>query len=229
MSNLTAPHIAPGSVYPLLSVNVGAASEGRFKGKIAKSGINKERAPSAVDVHFEGLSGDEQADTVNHGGPDKAVCAYPYRHYAFWEERLGRSLEFGAFGENFTIDEIDESQVCIGDVFKIGEVTLQISQPRVPCWKLAMKWGVDDLPAMVRDTGKTGFYFRVLSPGAVEPGKLFLVSRDFGGVTVEEANRVMHRGKEDREGMQRLLAVDALADSWRETLTARLSRLAQSR
>ncbi|SFB15368.1 MOSC domain-containing protein YiiM [Cohnella sp. OV330] len=227
MSNSTALPAALDRSYPLLSVNVGAAREAQFKGKPAKSGIYKERALSAVTVHREGLSGDEQADNVNHGGPDKAVCAYPYRHYAFWEESLGRSLEFGAFGENFTIDEIEESEVCVGDIFRIGEVKLQISQPRVPCWKLAMKWGADDLPARVRDTGKTGFYFRVLSPGAVEPGELVLVSRDPAGVTVEEANAVMHRGKENREGMLRLLAVDALADSWRETLTARLSRLAQ--
>ncbi|WP_217595785.1 MOSC domain-containing protein [Cohnella sp. GbtcB17] len=228
MSNSTDEQTASERSYPLLSVNVGAAREAQFKGKPAKSGIYKEKALGAVAVHAEGLSGDEQADTVNHGGPDKAVCAYPYRHYAFWEERLGRSLEFGAFGENFTIDEIDESEVCVGDIFKVGELTLQISQPRVPCWKLAMKWGVDELPALVRDTGKTGFYFRVLSPGAVSPGKLILAVRDPAGVTIEEANNVMHRGKENREGMLRLLAVDALADAWRETLTARLSRLAQS-
>lgn len=195
MSNSTALPATLERSYPLLSVNVGAAREAQFKGKPAKSGIDKERALSAVTVHHEGLAGDEQADNVNHGGPDKAVCAYPYRHYAFWEEKLGRSLEFGAFGENFTIDEIDENEVCVGDVFKIGDLTLQISQPRVPCWKLAMKWGADDLPAMVRDTGKTGFYFRVLSPGSVEPGELVLVSRDPAGVTVEEANAVMHREK----------------------------------
>ncbi|MDG0812909.1 MOSC domain-containing protein [Cohnella rhizosphaerae] len=228
MSNSSAPRAALERSYPLLSVNVGAAREAAFKGKPAKSGIYKEKALGAVTVRLEGLSGDEQADTVNHGGPDKAVCAYPYRHYAFWEERLGSPLAFGAFGENFTIDEIDESEVCVGDIFKIGEVALQISQPRVPCWKLAMKWGVDELPALVRDTGKTGFYFRVLTPGEVEPGELVLVSRDPAGVTVEEANAVMHRGKADRAGMLRLHAVDALADAWRETLTARLSRLAQA-
>ncbi|CAI6085135.1 MOSC domain-containing protein [Cohnella sp. JJ-181] len=229
---MTDPTARPAAIdrsYPLLSVNVGAAREGRFKGKPAKSGIYKERSAAAVTVHAGGLAGDEQADTVNHGGPDKAVCAYPYRHYAFWEEKLGKTLEFGAFGENFTIDEVAESEVCIGDVFKIGEVALQISQPRIPCWKLAMKWGADELPAMVRDTGKSGFYFRVLSPGVVQPGELVLVSRDPAGVTVDEANAVMHRGKEDRPGILRLLAVEALADSWRDTLTARVSRLEASR
>jgi len=212
--------------YPLLSVNVGLAREAQFKGKEARSGIYKSRIVGAVPVHLTGLSGDEQADTVNHGGPDKAVCAYPYRHYAFWEEKLGQSLEYGAFGENFTIDEVDETEVCIGDVFSIGDTRLQISQPRIPCWKLAMKWGVDELPAMVRDTGKTGFYFRVLTPGAVEPGqRLVRIAADPAGITVDEANAIMHRGKTDREGMRRLLALAPLADSWKETLTARLSRL----
>lgn len=212
--------------YPLLSVNIGLVRETQFKGKDAKSGIYKSRIVGAVSVHQTGLSGDEQADTVNHGGPDKAVCAYPYRHYAFWEEKLGTSLEYGAFGENFTIDELDETEVCIGDVFRIGDIELQISQPRIPCWKLAMKWGVDELPAMVRDTGKTGFYFRVLKPGAVEPGqRLVRIVADSAGITVDDANAIMHRGKTDREGMRRLLALSPLADSWKETLTARLTRL----
>lgn len=225
MTTSAGPAAAPYAAYPLLSVNVGKPRQAQFKGKDAVSGIYKARAEGRVVAGASGLTGDGQADTVNHGGPDKAVCAYPYRHYAYWEERLGVSLEFGAFGENFTIDELSEAEVCIGDIFRLGEVTLQISQPRVPCWKLAMRWELDELPALFRETGKTGFYFRVLSGGEVAPGKLERIAADPAGVTVAAANEVMHRGKTDRDGMLRLLAVDALADSWRETLTARLSRL----
>ncbi|MEK0313923.1 MOSC domain-containing protein [Cohnella sp. 56] len=216
---------APGIAYPLLSINVGKPQQGQFKGKAAVSGIYKQRSAGPVTVHETGLAGDGQADTVHHGGPDKAVCAYPYRHYAFWEDMLGASLEFGAFGENFTIDELSEAEVCIGDVFRIGGVTLQVSQPRIPCWKLAMRWGHDELPAMVRDTGKTGFYFRVLTPGEAAPGKLERISRDPSAVTVELANEIMHRGQTGRAQMRRLLAVEALADSWKEMLTAKLARL----
>lgn len=210
--------------YPLLSVNVGRAVEREYKGKPARSGIGKRQVLQEIDLGWTGLSDDEQADMVNHGGPDKAVCVYAYRHYAYWEDVLGQSLEFGAFGENFTVDELVETDVRIGDVFAVGTARVQVSQPRVPCWKLAMKWGVDELPALVIETGATGFYLRVLEPGRVRPGPLVLVSRDPAGITVAEANRIMHKDKQDTDGIRRLLGVEALADSWRDSLTRRLAK-----
>ncbi|MBB6669212.1 MOSC domain-containing protein [Cohnella nanjingensis] len=211
--------------YPLLSVNVGRAEEREYKGKPARSGIGKRRVMQEVALGGTGLANDEQADTVNHGGPDKAVCVYPYRHYAYWEDVLGQSLSFGAFGENFTVDEVAEPDVRIGDVFAIGTAKVQVSQPRVPCWKLAMKWGLDELPALVLDTGATGFYLRVLEPGLVSPGPLTLIAQHPAGLTVAEANRIMHKDKRDADGIRRLLAVDALADSWRDSLARRLAKL----
>lgn len=209
----------------LLSVNTGAAQTANYKGKEARSGIFKQPASAPLKLGKNGLEGDEQADLVNHGGPDKAVCAYVHEHYSHWERVLDRSLPMGAFGENFTVQGLSEADVHIGDVFTVGTAKLQVSQPRIPCWKLAMKWGLDELPALVTQTGATGFYFRVLEPGEVAAGELALVERHPAAMSVKEANRIMHEDKRDAAGIRRLLAVDALAESWRGTLEKRLAKL----
>lgn len=209
----------------LLSVNTGAAQTAIYKGKEARSGIFKQPAASAIKLGLTGLEGDEQADQVHHGGPDKAVCVYFHDHYPHWENVLGRSLPMGAFGENFTVEGWSEADVHIGDVFAVGTAKLQVSQPRIPCWKLAMKWGLDELPALVTEKGATGFYFRVLEPGEVGTGELTLLERHPAAVSVKEANRIMHHDKNDEEGIRRLLAVDELADAWRDSLERRLAKL----
>lgn len=211
----------------LISINVGRARVSTFKGKEAVSGIFKNPvAGGEAAVGHLGLEGDEQADTVNHGGPDKAVCVYSRDHYPHWEEVLGRELALGAFGENFTLQGWTEGQVSIGDVFRVGTVVVQISQPRVPCWKLAMKWGMDRLPEQVAKSGATGYYYRVLQPGAARAGQpLIRESEHPAGVTVAEANRIMHRDKDDLEGLRRLIGLDVLAESWKQSLAKRLDRL----
>ncbi|CAM3868707.1 MOSC domain-containing protein [Cohnella lubricantis] len=208
----------------LLAVNTGIPQSAMYKGKEAKSGIFKQPSDVPVRLGLTGLEGDDQADQVNHGGPDKAVCVYSHEHYARWERVLERSLPLGAFGENFTVAGLTEESVHIGDVFAVGSVKLQVSQPRVPCWKLAMKWGLDELPALVTQSGASGFYFRVLEPGIVSAGDITLAERHPARVSVKEANRIMHFDKNDAEGIRRLLAVDALADSWRGTLERRLAK-----
>ncbi|WP_240489054.1 MOSC domain-containing protein [Cohnella thermotolerans] len=210
---------------PLLSVNTGVAETGTYKGREARSGIFKRPSDRPLRLSRTGLDGDEQADLVHHGGPDKAVCVYSYRHYPHLEQVLNRKLPMGAFGENFTVDELAEDEIHIGDIYAVGTATVQVSQPRVPCWKLAMKWGLDELPALVTETGATGFYFRVLEEGEVAPGELVLLERHPAALSVQEANRIMHRDKKDAEGIRRLLAVDALADSWKETLNRRLAKI----
>jgi MOSC domain-containing protein YiiM len=212
---------------PLISINTGRAESRPYNGREARSGIFKRPVAVPVKLGLIGLEGDEQADLVNHGGPDKAVCVYSFRHYRHWEEVLGQALPLGAFGENFTIDGWTEADVHIGDVFAVGTAKVQISQPRIPCWKLAMKWGLSELPALVTESGATGFYFRVLEPGEVETGELALLERHPERLTVQEANRVMHRDKADAAGIRRLLGVDALAESWRGTLERRLAKLEQ--
>ncbi|WP_239614444.1 MOSC domain-containing protein [Cohnella mopanensis] len=216
------------TVYSLLSLNIGKVQIGTYKGKEAKSGIGKSKVDHSIALTEHGFVGDEQADLVNHGGPDKAVCVYNYDHYAHWEEMLDHPLDYGAFGENFTVKHMNEQEVHIGDVYQIGSAVVQVSQPRQPCWKLAMKWGLDELPLLVTNSGLTGFYFRVLRSGEVKPGeelKLMHVHPD--KITVSEANRVMHKDKDDVEGIYRLLAVPELSASWVNSLRKRLERFEQ--
>ena len=217
---------APAQVYSLLSLNIGKVQASIFKGKEAKSGIVKSSVKHAVQLTKLGFEGDEQADLVNHGGPDKAICVYSYDHYPHWEDVLGRKLDYGAFGENFTFGQLSERDVRIGDIFRVGSAIVQVSQPRQPCWKLAMRWGLDELPLLVTNSGATGFYFRVLDTGEVQVGdELSLLQPHPNNISVAEANRVMHQDREDAEGIRRLLAVDALSESWTATLTKRLGRL----
>ncbi len=213
-------------VYPLLALNIGKVQAAMYKGKEAKSGIAKSSVEQAVQLTKLGFEGDEQADLVHHGGPDKAICVYSYDHYPHWEKVLGHRLDYGAFGENFTVERLSERDVRVGDIYRIGSATVQVSQPRQPCWKLAMRWGLDELPLLVTNSGATGFYFRVLETGVVHASdELALLQSHPHGITVAEANRVMHQDRDDAEGIRRLLAVDALSESWTTTLTKRLGRL----
>lgn len=174
------------------------------------------------------LVGDGQADRKHHGGPDKAVCAYPAAHYPLWQAELGLpDFPFGAFGENVTLDELTEQDVCIGDAFAIGEARVQISQPRQPCWKLSRRWRVKDLALRVQLTGRTGWYLRVLAEGYVAPHQpIRLLDRPFPGWTVAHANAVMHDRQGDREAAADLAACPLLSANWRATLTARANGLA---
>ncbi|MBM3771120.1 MAG: MOSC domain-containing protein [Acidimicrobiia bacterium] len=190
--------------------------------------IFKRRVGGPTTVHKDGLAGDRQADRVNHGGPDKAICVYPAVHYPLWRADLQRELngadfEYGAFGENFTVQGLTEDGVCIGDVYAVGrEVIVQVSQPRQPCWKLARKWRIKDLAARAIHTGRTGWYFRVLEDGTVGVGdSVTLRERPHPEWTIAAANRVMHF----REGDTWALAhLDHLSQSWKHTLRARLTR-----
>jgi len=212
--------------FPLLSVNIGSIQTRIYKGKEAKSGIVKSNVDHSLALGELGLSGDEQADLVHHGGADKAVCVYDYEHYPHWESVLNRRLPYGTFGENFTVSRMNEKAVHIGDIFQVGSAIVQISQPRQPCWKLAMRWGMDALPLLVTESGATGFYFRVLQNGEVKVGdKLTLIHTNAERITVDEANRVMHKDKNDVEGIRRILSLKELSASWVSTLSARLNRL----
>ncbi len=176
------------------------------------------------------LEGDGQADLENHGGPDKAVCVYSADHYPAWRAELTLpEMPFGAFGENFTVEGLAEADVCIGDVWKVGRATVQVSQPRQPCWKLARRWRLNDLAARVVRNGRTGWYFRVLEGGPVEAGRpLERLERPFPAWTVERANRVMHHDKKDVASMGELAGLPPLSGSWRETLENRLRRASKA-
>jgi MOSC domain-containing protein YiiM len=173
----------------------------------------KEPVAGPVWLGRANLAGDRQADTKSHGGPDKAVLAYAAAHYPLWRAELGVEMPFGAFGENFTVAGLDEGSVCLGDVYAVGGARVQVSQPRIPCWKIARRWRRKDLSARVQATGRTGWYLRVLDEGAVAPGDEFgLLERPHPEWTVARANRAMYVLR-TREAVLELAACPALAPS----------------
>ncbi|MGG6309472.1 MOSC domain-containing protein [Paenibacillus macerans] len=207
------------------SINVGRPVQVEHQGKPVLSGIFKTPVEGPLHLSTVNFAGDEQADLRFHGGPDKAVCVYPYERYAYWEREFGMTLGWGAFGENITTEGMLEEDIRIGDKFRLGEAVVQVSQPRQPCFKVGVKHGLPELPIRIQQTGYTGYYFRVLQEGKVRPeDSLQLIEKHPAGVTLAYANRVMHVDKDDADGMRRILAVDELSASWRETLTARLNR-----
>ena len=167
------------------------------------------------------LAGDGQADLAHHGGPDKAVCVYPAIHYRYWRSQLKLpEMHWGDFGENFTVSELTEQEVCIGDVWSVGDPLVQVSQPRQPCWKLARRWDIHDLALQVQQTGFTGWYFRVLQEGLVQrDASLWLVDRSHEQWTIAAANHLMHHDKRGSTGAAILASIPELSRSWRNTMT----------
>ncbi|MNZ40874.1 6-N-hydroxylaminopurine resistance protein [compost metagenome] len=160
---------------------------------------------------------------MHHGGKEKAVCVYPYEHYLFWENELQTKLDYGAFGENLTIKGLLETNVCIGDVFKLGKAIVQVSQPRQPCYKLSVRYGVPDMPLKVQQTGYTGFYLRVLEEGVVSKADgLILLHRHPKEITVSFASRIMYLEKDHTAGIKQILEVEELSVNWRNTFLKRL-------
>ena len=187
------------------------------------TGFYKEAVSGLILLERTNLVGDGQADLVNHGGPEKAVNVYPIEHYPYWEHTVGfTDLQAGAFGENFTTEGLLETDVCIGDVFEVGEALVQISQPRQPCWKLARRWNRKDLALLVQNTGRTGWYFRVLREGHVQAGHtLALRERLCPQWTVAAANEIMHDHKGDADTIQNLADCSYLASRWQTKLKRR--------
>jgi MOSC domain-containing protein YiiM len=188
------------------------------------SGFVKEPVHGPVRVGREHLDGDGQADLRVHGGVDKAILGYSASHYPAWRDELEMpGLPHGAFGENFTIDGLDETAVCIGDIWQLGEARVEVSQPRQPCWKLARRWRRPDLPERVLDTGRSGWYFRVLCEGHVNAGQqLTLIDRSHPRWTITNVTNVLRHRREDHQAAAELAEVSELAAVWRDAL-ARLA------
>jgi MOSC domain-containing protein YiiM len=199
-------------------LNIGRPVKEVFFGKEIITGICKKPVKGPVYLGKTGFEGDGVGDLKHHGGPDKAVCVYGVNHYPYWEGVLGIALSPAPFGENLSISGLEESAVCIGDIFEAGTSVLQISQPRQPCSTLAARFGRNDMVKLVVESGRTGFYLRVLEEGVMEAGDaLILRERHRDGITVSFANRIYHHDKGNREGIEKVLAVDALSGSWRES------------
>lgn len=209
--------------YLIVSINVGKPSTLYTDGQEIQTGIVKRPVHAPVHLKTLNFEGDGQADLVHHGGADKAVCVYPHDHYVYWENDLKLTLSPGAFGENLTVKGLTEDKVHIGDIFQLGEAVVQVSQPRQPCFKLAKRYGIKELPLKFQTTGFTGYYFRVLQEGIVrERDALSLLEEHPMKRSVQYANTIMHHDKKNREGIEMLLNVDALSANWRATFEKRL-------
>ncbi|MDZ8228154.1 MOSC domain-containing protein [Nostoc sp. ChiVER01] len=202
----------------LISVNVGLPREVTWKGKPVRTGIFKEPVNSRVMVRELNLDGDRQADLTVHGGVDKAVYVYPFEHYDYWRSELpDTELTPGIFGENFTVTGFKEEEINIGDRFKIGNVELMVTQPRLPCYKLGIRFGRSDMVKRFLASRRTGFYFRVLQEGEVGVGDtLELMSRDTNNITVTDITKLYVREQNNPELLHRAAQLQALPESWRD-------------
>ena len=209
----------------LLSVNVGLPREVIANGRATTTGIFKQPIANRVRVRSLNIDGDRQADLTVHGGVDKAVYAYPHEHYAHWERELApRKFAPGQFGENLTTSGLLEDDVRIGDLFAIGSARFEVSQPRVPCFKLALRMEMPQFPKIFLQSQRTGFYLRVVQEGEIGAGDAILrITTDPRQMTVREIFEVAYGESFDRSAIQRAAAMPALAASWREMFAERLA------
>ena len=218
-----------GATVALISVNAGTPRLlGVRKGQEIHSAIDKHPVTGAVEVELraDNLEGDAQSST-SHGGPDMKLYAYPVEHLHSWADEYGRAFPPGRIGENLTVAGWDEQTVCIGDVWSWGEATIQVSQPRSPCYKLAMQMGLPDLPRRFERRQRCGWYLRILGAGSVPlAGPIVVVERDAASISVATAQRAARwDGGLERASIEAVAAHPALGASWRVAVERRLARL----
>jgi len=208
----------------IISISVSRPRLVMWKGEPVSTGIFKEPVAGPVMLRTLNLDGDRQADLTVHGGPTKAVYAYPSEHYEFWKQELPEmQLPRGMFGENFTTEGLMEAEVNIGDRFRIGEAEVMVTEPRMPCYKLGIKFGRTDILRRFLSSGRSGFYFSVLQEGLVAAGdRIVPLSQDKHNVKVADIVRLYARDRDDLEMMRRAIEVEALPDSWRDYFLQRL-------
>ncbi|HYD61189.1 MAG TPA: MOSC domain-containing protein [Noviherbaspirillum sp.] len=190
------------------------------------SAIGKRAVSERLWLGPLGLAGDEQADRRHHGGPDKAVHHYAFDHYAYWIGRIGfRDVltQPGAFGENLSTQGVTENDVCIGDIFRFGAATMQVSQARQPCWKLNARFGDSAMALLVQQSGNAGWYYRVLEPGWVSPGDtMLLLERPHPEWPLSDILDILYRRPLDRPALAALSTLEMLPASWRKLFERRL-------
>jgi len=211
----------------VVSVNVGLPREVEWKDRTVRTAIFKEPVSGAVAVERLNLAGDRQADLNVHGGADKAVYGYPSEHYSWWREQLPDiAISPGQFGENLTTAGLAEESLYIGDVVKAGSAVLRVTQPRMPCYKLALRFGRDDIIKRFLDSRRSGFYFSVVEEGNVEAGSAMeIVSRDPHRVNVTDVVRLYLNPAADAGLLARALDTEALPLSWRDYLRQKADAL----
>ena len=201
----------------LISVNVGLPREIEWQGKTVTTAIFKTGVDGSVELRRHNLDGDRQADLSVHGGPTKAVYLYPMQHYAYWEKELPDcDLPWGSFGENFTTEGVDEETVFIGDQFRVGQATVVVTEPRMPCSKLMARFGRVDMVKRFLKSQRSGFYFGVVEEGPVQAGdELERLSKHPDGLSVADVTRLYTSEKGNRALLQKAISVSALPESWR--------------
>jgi MOSC domain-containing protein YiiM len=209
----------------LLSVNVSPPREVAHGGKTVTTAIFKEPVDGRVMISKLNLDGDGQADLMGHGGIYKAAYAYSVENYNYWKRELGRTdFAFGQFGENFTVEGMLEDVIHVGDVFRVGSALIEVTQPRVPCYKLGLKMGLSGFEKRFLASCRVGFYLRVLEEGGVGAGDVFeRVRTDPERMTVREICRLLYFDSENLEGTRRALRIRALSPGWRQSFEERLA------
>ena len=211
----------------LISLNVGLPRVVEWNGGQVATGIFKEPVQGPVILRTLNLDGDRQADLSVHGGASKAVYAYPSEHYEFWRRELpDMELPYGMFGENFTTEGLREDAVNIGDRFRAGTAELMVTEPRMPCYKLAIKFGRADIIKRFLQSRRTGFYFAVLKEGEVKAGDAIEpLSRDENNVAVADITRLYAFEKDDLVTLRRAVKLKALPESWRQYFQKQIQKL----
>jgi MOSC domain-containing protein YiiM len=214
----------------LVSVNTGLPREVTWHGRSVTTGIYKDPVAGRVTLRKLNLDGDRQADLSVHGGEYKAVYCYPIAHYDCWKRELpGRELPVGMFGENFTVEGFQEDSVHLGDQLSVGSAEVIVTQPRLPCYKLGIRFQSDDMVRRFLVSGRTGFYLAVTREGEVGAGdEIKVVGRDANEVPVSEITRLYiakRYGDADVASLRRALRIAALPESWKEYFRERLERM----
>lgn len=211
--------------FDILELRIGRAKPLGASG--ACSAIDKHRIDGACAAGPLGLDGDEQADRKNHGGPDKAIHAYAVAHLPTWADELpaqAACFRPGGFGENLVIGGASEADICLGDRWRIGSALVEVSQGRQPCWKLNLRFGVTDMARRVQESGRTGWYFRVIEPGDIAAGdKGALVARPHPAWTLTRTAHLLYHDRMNRNALAELAQLPGLPDNWRRLAEARLS------
>jgi len=211
----------------IVSLNVGLPRLVIRNGEPVSTGIFKEPIAGRVMLRTLNLDGDRQADLSVHGGPEKAAYVYPSEHYAFWKQELSdMEFPYGMFGENFTTTGLLETDIHIGDRFQIGEAEVMVTQPRLPCYKLGLRFGRTDIIKRFLVSERTGFYLSVLKEGEVGAGDEFaLIQRNASGVRVVDVTRLYGSDKQNLDLLRRAIATEGLPNGWRDYFQQRIEKL----
>lgn len=197
----------------VLSVNVGAVREFEYKGRPAKSGIWKSPVAGRIAARGVNLDGDDQADRKAHGGPDKAVYAYAFEDTQWWEQEIGRPFAYAEFGENLTTEGIEVNDALVGERWGIGTTVLEVSEPRIPCWRLGVRMNDPLFPRRFAAAMRPGAYLRIVVEGSVGAGdEIQVIERPSHGLTIRDVTRIYTR---DRGEVERLLGVPQVSESWK--------------